>query len=67
MRSAYLGVIGGLVLIAADDPGPQLPDRTGQPLFRHVRQGPVLDPASPQEAKDSVARAFELSGNMKSR
>ena len=62
MRSAYLGVIGGLVLIAADDPGPHS-SQTEQDsrFFAMFARVPVLDPASPQEAKDLVARAFELS------
>jgi indolepyruvate ferredoxin oxidoreductase alpha subunit len=62
MRSAYLGVIGGLVLIAADDPGPHS-SQTEQDsrFFAMFAKVPVLDPSSPQEAKDLVARAFELS------
>ena len=62
MRSAYLGVIGGLVLISADDPGPHS-SQTEQDsrFFAMFAKVPVLDPASPQEAKDLVARAFELS------
>jgi indolepyruvate ferredoxin oxidoreductase alpha subunit len=62
MRSAYLGVIGGLVLIAADDPGPHS-SQTEQDsrFFAMFAKVPVLDPASPQEAKDLVARAFALS------
>ena len=62
MRSAYLGVIGGLVLISADDPGPHS-SQTEQDsrFFAMFAKVPVLDPASPQEAKDLVGRAFELS------
>ncbi len=62
MRSAYLGVIGGLVVVAADDPGPHS-SQTEQDsrFFAMFAKVPVLDPASPQEAKDLVARAFELS------
>ena len=62
MRSAYLGVIGGLVVIAADDPGPHS-SQTEQDsrFFAMFAKVPVLDPSSPQEAKDLVARAFELS------
>jgi indolepyruvate ferredoxin oxidoreductase, alpha subunit len=61
-RSAYLGVIGGLVLIAADDPGPHS-SQTEQDsrFFAMFAKVPVLDPSSPQEAKDLVAQAFELS------
>jgi len=55
MRSAYLGVIGGLVLISADDPGPHS-SQTEQDsrFFAMFAKVPVLDPASPQEAKDLV-------------
>jgi indolepyruvate ferredoxin oxidoreductase alpha subunit len=62
MRSAYLGVIGGLVVVAADDPGPHS-SQTEQDsrFFAMFAKVPVLDPSSPQEAKDLVARAFELS------
>jgi indolepyruvate ferredoxin oxidoreductase alpha subunit len=62
MRSAYLGVIGGLVVVAADDPGPHS-SQTEQDsrFFAMFAKVPVLDPSSPQEAKALVARAFELS------
>jgi indolepyruvate ferredoxin oxidoreductase alpha subunit len=62
MRSAYLGVIGGLVVVAADDPGPHS-SQTEQDsrFFAMFAKVPVLDPSSPQEAKDLVAKAFELS------
>lgn len=61
-RSAYLGVIGGFVIIAADDPGPHS-SQTEQDsrLFAHFAKVPVLDPASPREAKEMVREAFELS------
>jgi indolepyruvate ferredoxin oxidoreductase, alpha subunit len=62
LRSAYLGVTGGLVVIAADDPGPHS-SQTEQDsrFFAMFAKVPVLDPSSPQEAKDLVGRAFELS------
>ncbi len=62
MRSAYLGVTGGLVVIAADDPGPHS-SQTEQDsrFFAMFAKVPVLDPSSPQEAKDLLAQAFELS------
>lgn len=61
-RSAYLGVIGGLVVIAADDPGPHS-SQTEQDsrFFAQFAKVPVLDPASPREAKEMVAEAFDLS------
>ena len=62
LRSAYLGVTGGLVVIAADDPGPHS-SQTEQDsrFFAMFAKVPVLDPSSPQEAKNFVASAFELS------
>jgi indolepyruvate ferredoxin oxidoreductase alpha subunit len=62
LRSAYLGVKGGLLVIAADDPGPHS-SQTEQDsrFFSMFAKVPVFDPASPQEAKDMVRRALELS------
>lgn len=62
LSSAYIGVVGGLVLIVADDPGLHS-SQTEQDsrLFALFSKIPALDPASPQEAKDMVAQAFELS------
>ncbi|MGB7910662.1 MAG: indolepyruvate ferredoxin oxidoreductase subunit alpha, partial [Desulfobaccales bacterium] len=62
MRSAYLGVKGGLVVISADDPGPHS-SQTEQDsrFFAMFAKVPVLDPSSPREAKEMVRRAFEIS------
>jgi indolepyruvate ferredoxin oxidoreductase, alpha subunit len=62
LRSAYLGVKGGLVIISADDPGPHS-SQTEQDsrFFAMFAKIPVLDPASPREAKDMVGQAYELS------
>ncbi|TRZ69937.1 MAG: FAD-binding protein [Rhodocyclaceae bacterium] len=62
LSSAYVGVVGGLVLIVADDPGLHS-SQTEQDsrLFSLFSKIPALDPSSPQEAKDMVALAFELS------
>lgn len=61
-RSAYLGVIGGFVIIAADDPGPHS-SQTEQDsrLLAHFAKIPVFDPSSPREAKEMIRQAFELS------
>ena len=55
MRSAYLGVKGGLVVIAADDPGPHS-SQTEQDsrLFAHFAKAPVFDPSSPREAWEAA-------------
>ena len=62
MRSAYLGVKGGLVVIAADDPGPHS-SQTEQDsrFFAMFAKVPVFDPSGPQEAKEMVGQAMELS------
>ena len=61
-RAAYLGVKGGFILIAADDPGPHS-SQTEQDsrLFAHFAKAPVFDPSSPREAREMVAEAFTLS------
>jgi indolepyruvate ferredoxin oxidoreductase alpha subunit len=62
MRSAYLGVKGGFLLVSADDPGPHS-SQTEQDsrFFAMFAKIPVLDPSSPREAKEMVGLAFELS------
>jgi indolepyruvate ferredoxin oxidoreductase alpha subunit len=62
MRSAYLGVKGGLVVISADDPGPHS-SQTEQDsrFFAMFAKIPVLDPSSPKEAKKMVGQALRLS------
>jgi indolepyruvate ferredoxin oxidoreductase alpha subunit len=62
MRTAYLGVKGGLVLIVADDPGPHSSqNEQDSRQFAQFARIPVLDPSSPAEARAMVAEAFELS------
>ncbi|MBN2539876.1 MAG: 4Fe-4S binding protein [Deltaproteobacteria bacterium] len=62
MRSAYLGVTGGFVVVVADDPGPHS-SQTEQDSrsFAQFARIPVFDPSNPAEAKEMVGRAFELS------
>lgn len=62
MSSAYTGVIGGLVIISCDDPGPHS-SQTEQDsrFFGMFAKVPVYDPSTPQEAKEMVKEAFELS------
>lgn len=62
MRTAYLGVKGGLLVIVADDPGPHSSQNEQDTrLFCLQARVPVLDPASPAEAKDMIPQAFALS------
>lgn len=62
LSSAYTGVIGGMVVISCDDPGP-LSSQTEQDsrFFAMFAKVPAYDPATPQEAKEMVKEAFELS------
>ena len=62
MSLNYLGVAGGLVVVAADDPGP-ISSQTEQDtrrfgLFAKIA---VFDPSSPEEAYRMIGRAFEVS------
>ena len=59
---SYCGVNGGLVLVAADDPG--LYSSQNEQDTRCVARAamvPVLEPSDSQEAKDFMKYAFELS------
>jgi len=60
--SLYTGVKSGFVVVAADDPGPYS-SQTEQDsrLWGIMAKVPVLDPSSPQEAKEMASYAFELS------
>ncbi len=62
MSAAYLGTVGGLVIISCDDPGPHS-SQTEQDtrLMARLAKVPVLDPSNPQEAREMVITAFELS------
>ena len=62
MCLSYLGVKGGLVVLAADDPGP-ISSQTEQDTrhFAKFANLPVLDPSTPEEAYRMVQEAFGLS------
>ncbi|OGU11457.1 MAG: indolepyruvate oxidoreductase [Geobacteraceae bacterium GWC2_58_44] len=62
MSAAYLGTVGGFVVISADDPGPHS-SQTEQDSRLMAMQAkiPVLDPSSPAEARDLAGVAFEMS------
>ncbi len=62
MSSAYIGVIGGFIIISADDPGPHS-SQTEQDsrLLAHFAKLPVFDPDGPSHARDLIGPAFELS------
>lgn len=61
MTLAYLGIMGGLVLVVADDPGPHSSQNEQDTrLFGRFAKVPVLDPATPREAKAMTVFAFDL-------
>lgn len=62
MSLAYVGVKGGMVVVAADDPGP-ISSQTEQDTrrFAEFARVPVFDPSSPEEAYEMVQDAFDYS------
>jgi indolepyruvate ferredoxin oxidoreductase alpha subunit len=60
--AAYMGVVGGFVIIPCDDPGP-LSSQTEQDsrLLGMAAKVPVFDPSTPAEALTMVRAALELS------
>lgn len=62
MCLAYVGVKGGLVVVAADDPGP-ISSQTEQDTREFARFAgiPIFDPSSPEEAFTMIQEAFECS------
>ena len=60
--ASYTGVNGGLVLVAADDPGLySSQNEQDTRCVARAAQVPVLEPADSQEAKDFTKLAFALS------
>ena len=62
MSAAYMGAKGGFIVISADDPGPHS-SQTEQDsrLMAMFAKVPVLDPSGPQQAKDFIGLAYEIS------
>jgi len=62
MSSAYIGTIGGFVIIACDDPGPYSSQTEQDTRFMAMfAKVPVFDPANPKEAQKMLPIAFDLS------
>ncbi|MEW6667607.1 MAG: indolepyruvate ferredoxin oxidoreductase subunit alpha [Thermodesulfobacteriota bacterium] len=62
MSAAYMGTVGGLVIISCDDPGPHSSQTEQDTRFMaRLAKVPVLDPSTPQEAREMVGAAFEIS------
>jgi indolepyruvate ferredoxin oxidoreductase, alpha subunit len=62
MSATYIGAVGGMVLVNADDPG--IWSSQNEQDNRFIAEQaylPILEPSSPQEAKDMTVEAFRLS------
>jgi indolepyruvate ferredoxin oxidoreductase alpha subunit len=62
MSLNYVGVLGGMVIVVADDPGP-ISSQTEQDTrhFAKFAKLALFDPSTPEEAYTMIADAFELS------
>ena len=67
MPLVYSGVRGGLVIVVADDPGCSSSAQSEQDsrAYSYLAHIPTLTPATPQECKDFVKLAFEISEKYK--
>ena len=63
----YSGIKGGMVLLVADDPNCWSSAQSEQNTraFAYLAHIPILEPSSPQESKDFIKLAFELSEEFK--
>lgn len=63
MPLMYSGVPAGLVIVVADDPGCSSSAQSEQNsrAYSYLAHIPTLEPANPQECKDFVKAAFEIS------
>jgi indolepyruvate ferredoxin oxidoreductase alpha subunit len=62
MVANYAGVEGGMVIITADDPfGHSSQNEQDNRMFAKFAELPCLEPATPQEAKDSVIIGCKIS------
>jgi indolepyruvate ferredoxin oxidoreductase alpha subunit len=62
MSAAYTGVVGGLVVVVCDDPGPHSSQTEQDSRFMaRLAKVPVLDPGSPSEARRMAREALALS------
>lgn len=62
MSAAYIGTIGGFVIISCDDPGPYSSQTEQDSRFMAMfAKVPVFDPSDPKEAQQMISIAFDLS------
>jgi indolepyruvate ferredoxin oxidoreductase alpha subunit len=66
MTLAYTGVNGGMVILTADDPSLfSSQNEQDNRFFARLSGLPMLEPTTPQEAKDMTVAAFDLSEKLK--
>lgn len=62
ISAAYQGTVGGLVIVSCDDPGPHSSQTEQDSRFMaRLAKLPVLDPSTPQEAREMAGLALALS------
>lgn len=62
MSSAYAGVVGGLILVAADDPSMHSSqNEQDSRIYGFHSYIPVIEPSNPQECKDYIPLSLNLS------
>lgn len=62
MSAAYIGTVGGFVIISCDDPGPHSSQTEQDTRFMAMfAKVPVFDPSSAKEAQQMLPIAFDLS------
>ncbi len=62
MSTSYLGTKGGLVIMTADDPSMfSSQNEQDNRHYAEMANLPLIEPSNPQEAKDYLVYAFELS------
>ncbi|MBZ4658900.1 MAG: iorA [Desulfacinum sp.] len=62
MTLAYVGVKAGMVIVTADDPSlHSSQNEQDNRYYAKMAHVPMLEPATPQEAKDMVLAAYEIS------
>jgi indolepyruvate ferredoxin oxidoreductase alpha subunit len=66
MASAEVGVDGGYVVVSADDPSlHSSQNEQDNRYYARLANIPCIEPVSPQEAKDYIIKAFEISEHYK--
>ncbi|MFC1884702.1 indolepyruvate ferredoxin oxidoreductase subunit alpha [Thermodesulfobacteriota bacterium] len=66
MTLAYVGIVGGMVIITADDPSLfSSQNEQDNRYYARISGLPMLEPTSAQEMKDMTIQAFDLSEELK--